>query len=178
MRLIGTLAFAIVLTGAPSLATASTPKLPAPESSVQPSDQQAIEAIVADQDAAWNAGDAQAYCRRMLKEATFTNIVGSFFVGRDAFAANMSGLFSGLFKGSINRQTVQSIRFITPDIAVVDTISSLSGFARVPVGAEAVDGVMHSRPEQVMVRRADGWWVASFHNVTINPRFLPKDLAG
>ena len=92
-------------------------------------DIQAIEAIVADQDAAWNAGNAQAYCRRMLNEATFTIIVGSFFVGRNAFAANMGSLFAGLFKGSTNHQTVKNIRLIAPDVAVVDTISALSGFS-------------------------------------------------
>lgn len=113
----------------------------------------------------------------MLQDATFTNIVGSFFVGRDAFIENMRSLFAGIFKGSSNHQTVQSIRFIGSNIAVVDTISALGGMSRVPIGAEAVGGVMHSRPEQVMVKSADGWRIFSFHNVTINPRFLPKELA-
>ncbi len=136
----------------------------------------AIAAIVAEQDTAWNNGDAKSYVQRMLPEAHFTNIVGSYFPDRDAFMKNMSDLFAGLFKGSVNHQTIQSIRLITPDVAVVDTISALGGLSRIPVGAEAVGGVMHSRPEMVMVKRADGWWIASFHNVTINPRFLPPEL--
>jgi len=138
-------------------------------------DEQAIMSAIADQDAAWNRGDAPAYVQSMLPEATCTNIVGVYFPNRAAFMKNISDILTGLFKGSVNHQTVQSIRFVAPDIAVVDTISALSGMARVPVGAEAVDGVMHSRPEMVMVRRPEGWRITSFHNVTINPRFLPPE---
>jgi uncharacterized protein (TIGR02246 family) len=160
-----------------SASAAPLEKIPeALPSNAHAADERAITSIILEQDNAWNTGDGPLYVSKMLPDVTCTNIVGVFFANRDSFAANMSGLFSGQFKGSINHQTIQSIRFITPDIAVVDSISSLSGMERVPVGAQAVAGTMHSRPEQVMVRRADGWRIISFHNVTINPRFLPKEL--
>lgn len=177
MRAITPIAIALSFTA--SLCAAAEPKgditgrsLTTPHAA----DEMAIRAIVQEQDNAWNTGDGPLYVSKMLPDITCTNIVGAFFPNRDAFAANMSSLFGGQFKGSVNHQTIQSIRFVTPDVAVVDTISALSGMERIPVGALAVAGVMHSRPEQVMVRRADGWRVISFHNVTINPRFLPDDL--
>jgi hypothetical protein len=35
--------------------------------------------------------------------------------------------------------------------------------------AVMIDGAIHARLEQVLMRLKDGWWVASFHNVAVNP---------
>ena len=45
-----------------------------------------IRAIVADQVAAWNAGDGQAYARHVATDASFTNIFGMVMYGAPAFA--------------------------------------------------------------------------------------------
>jgi len=42
--------------------------------------------IVADQAAAWNAGDGQACARHLAPEASFTNIFGMVMYGAPAFA--------------------------------------------------------------------------------------------
>jgi hypothetical protein len=46
----------------------------------------------------------------------------------------------------------------------------------VPTGAAAVDGVLYTRLEQVMVKRAGIWSVAAFHNVPIQPKFLTDEV--
>jgi hypothetical protein len=45
---------------------------------------------------------------------------------------------------------------------------------KAPPGIQLIDGAIHARLEQVLVRRADGWWIASFHNVAVNPAYPPK----
>ena len=45
-----------------------------------------IRAIVAEQAAAWNAGDGQAYARHLAPEASFSNLFGMVMYGAPAFA--------------------------------------------------------------------------------------------
>jgi hypothetical protein len=48
----------------------------------------------------------------------------------------------------------------------------VTGFQHTPPGLETIDGAIHARLEQVLMRLNDGWWVASFHNVAVNPSAL------
>jgi hypothetical protein len=45
-----------------------------------------IRAIVAEQVAAWNEGEGQAYARLLAPEASFTNLFGMVLYGAPAFA--------------------------------------------------------------------------------------------
>lgn len=66
---------------------------------------------------------------------------------------------------------IQHITLVEPDVAIVDTLNMVTGLHHGPTGVQLIDGALHARLEQVMVRRPDGWWVASFHNVAVNPAF-------
>jgi len=94
--------------------------------------------------------------------------------GVPPFLAQHEKIFATLYKGSHMRQFVQAIVFIRPDIALVETVSKLTGFKQLPTGAAATDGALFTRLEQVMVRTGDGWSVASFHNVPIQPKFVDE----
>ncbi len=132
-------------------------------------DRAAITALLADQCAAWDRGDAAGFAARTLDDVVFTNIVGMFSVGRAPFVAQHERIFATIYKASTNRQTIEHITMVRPDVAIVDSLAELRGFHALPPGAIATDGVLSARLEQVMVREADGWWVASFHNVAVNP---------
>lgn len=49
------------------------------------SDEAAIRNIINDEVAAWDNGDAVAYSVHFAAEGTFTNILGAFYKGHDAF---------------------------------------------------------------------------------------------
>ncbi len=128
----------------------------------------AILAVIAAEDAAWKAGDAEAFCEAATPDVVFTNIVGMFSVGHAPMVAQHAHIFSTIYKGSTLKQTIANVAMVRPDVAIVDTLTEVSGFKDLPPGSEAIDGVLRTRLEQVMVMEAGRWRVASFHNVTIN----------
>ncbi len=139
-------------------------------------DRSAITHILDDEGAAWAAGDAAAFAAHVLPDISFANTVGMFSVGKAPFVAQHRAIFSTIYKGSQMRQFVAAMTFVKPDVAVVDTISKLSGALQLPTGLAAVDGVLYTRLEQVMVKRGEIWSVAAFHNVPIQPKFVTDEV--
>lgn len=133
---------------------------------------QEIADLIASQDAAWNRGDAAAFAARCLPDVVFTNVLGMFTVGKAPFLAQHERIFATIYKGTINHQEVQHITLVKPDVAVVDTLSTMSGVAHGPPGIPVVDGTIQARLEQVLVRHDDGWWIVAFHNVAVNQAAL------
>jgi len=130
-----------------------------------------VAALVAAQDAAWNRGSAEAFAARALPDIVFTNIFGMFSVGKAPFLAQHERIFSTIYKGTTNHQQIQHITLVKPDVAIVETFAVVTGAPQAPSGVQLIDGALHARPQQVLVRRADGWWIASFHNVAVNPAY-------
>lgn len=143
------------------------------EFDIREEDRAAITALVAAADAAWNAQDASAFSAHVLADVAFTNVVGMFSVGKAPFEAQHARIFSTFYRGSTLRQSIVRLAFVRPDVAILDTVTEVSGFAGLPPGAEAVDGVLRTRLEQVVVRDDGQWWIASFHNVPIHPSAHP-----
>jgi uncharacterized protein (TIGR02246 family) len=73
--------------------------------------------------AAWNKGDAQAYAEDFAVDGTFTNILGMFFTGHQAFVDRHEEIFKGMFRGTELRQDVVSLKFVRPQMAVVETFT-------------------------------------------------------
>ena len=129
----------------------------------------AILKVIAEQDDAWNAGDAAGFAAAAGPDVVFTNIVGMFSVGHAPFLAQHEKIFSTIYKGSRLTQSLAHLVLVRPDVAIVDTLTEVRGYSHLPPGSEAIDGVLKTRLEQVMVLKDGRWQVASFHNVTINP---------
>ncbi len=161
----------IILLGGLALGAlaASAHAAPSDGGGVTPSVRVAIMTLIEAEDAAWKAGDAEAFCAAATPDVVFTNIVGMFSVGHAPMVAQHAHIFSTIYQGSTLKQTITNIALVRPDVAIVDTLTELSGFKRLPPGSEAIDGVLKTRLEQVMVMDAGRWRVASFHNVTVNP---------
>ncbi len=142
-------------------------------------DRAAIEAINAGMVAAWNGGDAEGYAERALPGIVFTNVIGARYVGRSAVVALWRGIFAGLYKDVPIQQRIEGVVLVTPDVAIVEMVNRLPGnIAELARSFPKVDGDYVSRMQLVMVRRADGWWVASGHNVPVLPpaaNTLPTD---
>ena len=129
----------------------------------------ALHAILAGQDEAWCAGDAAAFAESAAPDVVFTNVVGLFSIGRDPFEAQHRHIFATFYKGSRLRQVVERIGFERPDVAIVHTLTEVSGFGALPPALPVRYGVLTTRLEQVLTRTQEGWQVAAFHNVVVHP---------
>ena len=115
---------------------------------------------------AWNRGDADAYGARYRDDATFTNVNGMFHVSREEFNRRHDDIFRGALKGSTITLTPRKIRFIRPDVAVVDVDCGVFGAGVKPPGVQAgSDGSLHTSLLLVLVKESGSWWIAAYHNV-------------
>jgi len=133
-------------------------------------DTAAVRGIVADEITAWNQGNATAYSRHVAAGATFTNIKGEFFTGRAAFLRQHEVILRGIFKHTTLRQDIVSLRFITPDVAIVEVLTAVTGVTR-PPPRMTLDrqGRLRTRLLQVAAKQAGDWKVVAYHNVDVKP---------
>lgn len=130
----------------------------------------AIRSIVAEQAAAWNAGDGRRYAARIAPEAAFTNLFGMVMYGKPAFAERHSEILATFYKGTTKRHAIRRIRFITPDVAIVDIDNEVRGVTSMPAGIVVPpDGVVRTQLMEVFVQREGGWWIEVYHNVDVKP---------
>jgi len=130
-----------------------------------PSWREEIEALIERGNHAWNDGDAVAFSEAVALDCVFTNILGQVFVGRDAFEEQHARIFASVYKGSRLDQTIEHLRLVRPDVALVDTSATLS----VPAGDLGPARTIHARLAQVLVREKGAWRIASYHNVEERP---------
>jgi uncharacterized protein (TIGR02246 family) len=129
-----------------------------------------IERLIASLEDAWRRGDADAYASRFANDGTFTNFLGMFFRGRDAFRERHDSVFKTVFKGSTLALRTASLRFIRPDVAVADTEAHLRGLTTVPSGLSAMpDGSVRTELLMVLVKDQEDWWISAYHNVAVTP---------
>jgi uncharacterized protein (TIGR02246 family) len=136
----------------------------------QTADQDSIERLLASLDDAWARGDAGAFANRFASDGTFTNFLGMFFQGRDAFRERHDAVFRTVFKGTTLKLHLTALRLIRPDVAVADIDAELRGLSALPNGLVAMpDGTVHTRLLIVAVREHGDWWISAYHNVAVAP---------
>src|ERR1700689_510280 len=84
------------------------------------SDEEAIGDLLDGQVAGWNAGDAKAYAGVFTPDADYVTFLGSHYRGREAIAASYVRLFTKLLKGSRLATEITQLRFLTPDVALLN----------------------------------------------------------
>ncbi|WP_174279864.1 SgcJ/EcaC family oxidoreductase [Sphingomonas bacterium] len=137
-----------------------------------------FRAILDEQERAWAAGDADGIARDVTDDVVFTNVVGMFAVGRAGFVGQHVHIFATFYRGTVLRQHIEHLAFVRADVAIVNSHTQVTGFGEMPAAFPALDGVLHTRLEQVMVRDAGRWRVAAFHNTVVSPQAasaLPPD---
>jgi uncharacterized protein (TIGR02246 family) len=140
------------------------------KSMVATADEIAIRKIIQDEIATWNRGDAAAYSRQFAADGTFTNIRGQFFVGHEAFLKQHEVIFQGIFRNTRLQQGIVSLKFNGPDVAVVETLTSVTGMAETAPGtATDSKGRLRTRLLQVIARRGGEWKIVAYHNVDVKP---------
>lgn len=134
-------------------------------------DEGAIRKILDDEITTWNQGDTDGYAKHFAADGTFTNVMGMFFTGRQAFRDRHEIIFKGAFRGTLLQLRVVSLRFLTPDVAVCETLTWVSDFkSGAPPGLHLdAKGRLRTRLLQVMAKRSGEWQIVVYHNVDIKP---------
>jgi uncharacterized protein (TIGR02246 family) len=123
-----------------------------------PADRAALENIVRQLEAAWNAMDGSAFAAPFASEADFVNIRGEHFRGQAAVAAGHAAIFRTIYAGSTVHFTVEGARLLRPEVALVRVHSILD----VPQGP--LSGRLRARFSLVLTKERAGWEIAAFHN--------------
>ena len=141
----------------------------------QPEDDRALRALVARCEAAWNAGDARAWAANMAEDVYLTSVLGDRYHGRDLLESGHRYVFDTIYKDSKIALTVEAIRFVRPDVALVHLHQRL--MSRLPPGAAAstarqrlMSEEMHetqARASLLVVKDGGSWQVLSFQNTGI-----------
>jgi uncharacterized protein (TIGR02246 family) len=118
----------------------------------------AIEGIVGQLEAAWNAMDGAAFAAPFGGDADFVTIRGEHFRGRSVIAAGHTAIFRTIYAGSRNQCVVEAARLTRRDVALVHVHSLL----------ETPQGPLASRHAArftlVLTKEPEGWQIAALHN--------------
>ena len=128
----------------------------------------AIRSIIAEQVVAWDAGDGTRYAKHLAPEVSFTNLFGMVMYGAPAFAIRHNQILSTFYKGTTKKHVMRRIRFLTPDVAIVDIDNEVHGVKTMPAGIIVpADGVVKTQLMEVFARRDGEWWIEAYHNVDL-----------
>jgi uncharacterized protein (TIGR02246 family) len=124
-------------------------------------DEQAIHDILKRLESAWSAGDSQSFASLFTEDANFIHVFGGQVDGRRGIEGSHRHIFDTIYKGSRAEYTVQSIRFVRPDVAIVFS----NGRLQFPEGNATPE--VRARPTFVMVKDEGQWQIVAFQNTRI-----------
>lgn len=116
------------------------------------------EGVLGRLEAAWNAGDGQAFGAPYAVDASFVTIRGEFHHSRAAIAGGHAAILGSIYKGSTNRMEVVDARFVADDVIVVTSRNTMVA----PTGP--LTGTNAAMSTSVLVRDGGEWQVAVTHN--------------
>jgi uncharacterized protein (TIGR02246 family) len=126
------------------------------------SEERALRGLVYQLEGAWNAADGAAFAALFADDADFIHILGGYYAGRAAIEAGHRMIFGTICKGSTVRYSVEKIKFLRPDVALVFLRQNLQ-FAENGVARE-----LDARPTMV-AENADGKWrIIALQNTRIS----------
>ena len=129
-------------------------------------DEVAIRDLLGELTDAWDRGDAKAYSARFRADGTFTNVNGTFHVGRDEFEQRHDEVFRGFFKGTTLTLSPELMRLVEPSVVLADIDVGIFGCPTSPPGVQkGADGALRTCLLMVLVNDHGVWWIAAYHNV-------------
>ena len=150
--------FAVVALALVSVGTATSNAQIPQNSSADEAD---IRQVVRQVQDAWNAHDGKAFATPFALDADYVTVRGEHAKGREAIEKGHTEIFTTIYKDSHNVGTVKSIRFLRPDVAVVQGEWNLEFRA----GGEARKG--HAMNTMVMTKDNGKWSIAAFQNTPV-----------
>lgn len=139
------------------------------------SDRAAIQKVLDAHGTAWTKGDSVAAASVMTEDADWVSGGGEFYEGRAAIEAAHREWLSGGAKGTRHTHPgTPKIRFIRPDVAIVDGDSFMGGL-RDENGKEMPP--TFSRYCAVLVKDGGSWKVTAFRSLPqLKSKLTPADM--
>jgi uncharacterized protein (TIGR02246 family) len=125
----------------------------------------AVKQVVAGFSDGWNTHDAHAMCASLADDVQWVNWRGEPLGSRQAVEDEHAKLFADLYKNTHRTDTVKSIRYISPELAVVDDYWTMTG-ARKRDGSEWPYRAGYS--DFLMAKRSGRWIVIVSHTADFN----------
>jgi len=124
-------------------------------------DERMVSEIVAKLEKAWNAADGPGFAQPFAEDADFVNIRADHFRTREVIARGHQGIFDTIYKGSVVRYQMTSVREIAPRVLLAHVKATL----KVPTGPLA--GEYDALYSLVLVQNGNDWRIAAFHNTLV-----------
>jgi uncharacterized protein (TIGR02246 family) len=129
---------------------------PVPAAEPAMSDEDLIRQVAQDFTAAW--GDAKAIGELFAADGDAISLDGQLYSGRDQVVRRYADLFEGIYKDTTVALATTSVRFLQPDVAVVDGSFEIQGM-------KDADGndipTMTGMYMNVAVKEGDRWLIQS-----------------
>jgi uncharacterized protein (TIGR02246 family) len=122
-------------------------------------DEAAIRQVVQQVQDGWNAHDGKAFAAPFASDADYVVVNGMKIKGREAIEKGHTAIFSTIYKDSHNVGTINSVRFLRPDVAVVHVEWNLE----VSKGGEKAQAMN----TMVVTKEGGKWTIAAFHNTPV-----------
>jgi uncharacterized protein (TIGR02246 family) len=124
-------------------------------------EERALHAMVYHLEAAWNAADSVAFAAFFAEDADFIHILGGYYTGRAAIEAGNRMILGTIYKGSTIRLSVEKIRFLCPDVALVFLRQCLQFFDN------GQPRELDARPTLIAENADGGWRIVAMQNTRI-----------
>lgn len=132
-----------------------------PKVSDKARDEAAIRANVEQMVKGWNSKSGAEFAKPFAEDSDYVVINGTHIKGRAANAAGHQQIFDTVYKNSTLAYTVEQIRFLRPDVAVIHVSASLE----VTQGDSTQNH--NARITMVMMKNKGKWEIAAFQNTEI-----------
>ncbi|WP_026304744.1 MULTISPECIES: SgcJ/EcaC family oxidoreductase [unclassified Thioalkalivibrio] len=129
-----------------------------------------IQRILEAKEAAWEAGDGEAWARDYQEDAGLVNLFGTRFNDRATNAKRHTEVLQGPFAGTSLSVDVQDITMLSDDTAFAEALLRVSNIASMPAGLpDRGDGVLHTRMSFLLEHDGHhGWQIRFGQNTAVH----------
>jgi len=130
----------------------------------QSEDEAAVRALYTQLMDGWNKGSGEAFSAPFAEDGHLVAFDGMHFKGRDEIVSFHQPLFDKWLKGTRLVGEVESVRFLSPDVALMHVL-----------GGTLMRGKSRPSPERdsiqtlVAIKRSGEWRLAAFQNTRVRP---------
>ncbi|WP_433198718.1 SgcJ/EcaC family oxidoreductase [Nocardia sp. CA-107356] len=117
----------------------------------------------------WTDNDAEAFGALFTDDSDYVSYDGTRAIGRKEHQGNHDKLFRGVLAGSALVGELESIRYVTPDVAILHGTASVLMPWRSQLPKRRL-----SRQTVVLVRMPEGWRITAIHNGRVRPVMVPE----
>jgi len=121
-------------------------------------DEQAIHALVAAREAAWNAGDTVAYAQLLTEDADLISATGRPARGREALLKLYAEQHANVYAGARTHTRVTHVRMLGKDVALADASYELEG-------GPALDAIRRGVLAFILRKEAGRWRIAAIRSI-------------